>query len=603
MSAKKSIPRPEYPRPQLVRDEWLNLNGMWQFEVDAGDSGLHRSLRESKLAEEILVPFCPESKLSGIECVDHMPAVWYRREIKIPAAWKNFPRLRLHFQACDYETTVWVNGAEVARHRGGFTPFFAEIGDVAKPGQTAVIVVRARDDNRVAKPSGKQANYYHNTGCHYTRTTGIWQTVWLEPLPATVIERPRITPELGNRRFHIEVPFSGPSAGLTLTAVLRDTKGEITRVSVPADADFAAMLDLPVPEKRLRLWGPGEPNLYDIDLELSRNGKLVDRVVAYAGMRSIVIDGFAVKINGKSVFQRQVLDQGYYPDGLMTAPSDAALVNDIKLAFAAGFNAARLHQKVFEERFLYHADRLGYLVWGEFGDWGIMHNLESSSPTAHQPMAAIMAQWQEVLLRDYNHPSIIGWCPLNETAHNIDDSTVAMDDITIGLYNACKVADRTRPVLDTSGYAHRVPRADIYDSHHYEQNVEKFRADHAGLAHGKPFDNNPPVENPPYIWNIPYAGQPYFCSEFGGIWWNPKAKKDEASWGYGDRPKTIEEFYKRFEGLCAVLLDDPRMFGYCYTQLTDVFQEQNGIYGFNRAKKFDMKRIHAAQVRRAKIED
>ena len=598
---KKNSPRPEYPRPQFVRDAWLNLNGVWQFEVDAGDSGIHRGLKDSKLAEEILVPFCPESKLSGIECTDYMPAVWYRREIKIPAEWSRFPRLRLHFQACDYETTVWVNGIEAARHRGGFTPFYAEIGGIVKAGKTAVIVVRARDDNRSAKPSGKQSNSFGNNGCHYTRTTGIWQTVWLEPLPATAFERPRITPELGARRFRIETPLGGASAGLTVTAILRDKRGEITRVSVAADSDFTPALDLAIPENRLRLWGPGEANLYDIDLELSRGAEVIDRASAYAGMRSVTIDGFAVKINGKSVFQRQVLDQGYYPDGLMTAPSDAALVKDIRLSMKAGFNAARLHQKVFEERFLYHADRLGYLVWGEFGDWGLSHKLESSSPNAHQPMAAMMAQWQEALLRDYNHPSIIGWCPLNETAHKIEDDITAMDDITVGLYNACKASDRTRPVLDASGYSHRVIGADIYDSHDYEQNVEKFRANHAGLAQGKPFVNPHGADDG--VWSVPYTGQPYFCSEFGGIWWNPKAKKDEHSWGYGERPKTLEEFHARFEGLCAVLLDNPRMFGYCYTQLTDVFQEQNGVYAFDRSAKFDPARLRAAQTRKAAIEE
>ncbi|MCL1888063.1 MAG: beta-galactosidase, partial [Kiritimatiellaeota bacterium] len=481
-----------------------------------------------------------------------------------------------------------------------FTPFFAEIGGLVKPGGTAAIVVRARDDNRVAKPSGKQSNGYHNAGCHYTRTTGIWQTVWLEPLPAAALERPRITPVLGGRKFHVEAPVSGPAAGLTLTAILRDPRGEVARVSTPADADFAPTLDLPIPEDRLRLWEPGKPFLYDITFELTRGAEVVDRAKSYAGMRSVSIDGPAVKINGRPVFQRQVLDQGYYPGGIMTAPSDAALRRDIQLAMEAGFNAARLHQKVFEERFLWHADRMGYMVWGEFGDWGLSHNLESTNPAAHQPMAAIMAQWQEVLLRDYNHPCVVGWCPLNETAHVLGDDITAMDDATLGLYNACKACDRTRPVLDASGYSHRVPSADVYDSHDYAQEVDGFRRNHAGLAEGRPFVNS---GGNGAVWSVPYAGQPYFCSEFGGIWWNPKPAKGEASWGYGERPKTLEEFYTRFEGLCAVLLDNPRMFGYCYTQLTDVFQEQNGIYAFDRSKKFDLARIRAAQTRRAGIEE
>ena len=595
----KTIPRPEYPRPQFVRPEWLCLNGEWQFEIDPGDSGIHRGLRDRGLASRITVPFCPESRLSGVEHTDYLNAVWYRREIAIPAAW-NTPRLRLHFQACDYDTTVWVNGVEVVRHRGGFTPFAAEIGALARPGGQAVVVVRARDDNRSAKPGGKQSHGYQNAGCHYTRTTGIWQTVWLEPLPATAMERPRITPRLAASSFHVEAPLSGPAAGLRLVAVLSDDRGEVCRAEVPADADFAPALDLAVPADRLRLWEPGHAFLYDIALQLvAADGTVVDAAATYAGMRSVTLDGPAVRINGRPVFQRQVLDQGYYADGIMTAPSDEALLDDIRLSLAAGFNAARLHQKVFEERFLYHADRLGYLVWGEFGDWGARHLLDRSRPFEHQPAAALMAQWQEVLLRDYNHPSIIGWCPLNETWQDIEDGITSLDDLTSGLYQATKAADRTRPVLDSSGYSHRVVGADIYDCHDYEQDVEKFRANHAGLADGKPFVNG--TGRPPGI-SIPYAGQPFFVSEFGGIWWNPDAKPGEDSWGYGNRPASLVEFYARFEGLCRVLLGDPRMFGYCYTQLTDVFQEQNGIFRFDRAPKFDLARLHAIQTAPAAIE-
>ena len=596
----KTIPRSEYPRPQFVRPKWLCLNGEWQFEVDAGDSGIHRGLLDRKLASRIVVPFCPESKLSGVENTDFLNAAWYRREVAIPAGW-NEPRILLHFQACDYDATVWVNGVEVARHRGGFTPFSAEIGHLVKAGETATIVVRARDDNRTAKPSGKQSNGYANAGCHYTRTTGIWQTVWLEPVSATSLQRPRITPMLGAARFRVEAPLSGPSAGLRLVAVLSDDRGEVCRAEAPADTDFSPALDLPVPADRLRLWEPGNAFLYDIALELvAPDGTVVDAARSYAGMRAVTLDGFAFKINGKPVFQRQVLDQGYYPDGLMTAPSDEALVQDIRLSMEAGFNSARLHQKVFEERFLYHADRLGYLVWGEFGDWGVRHNVERGpSAHVHQPAAALLAQWAEVLLRDYNHPSIIGWCPLNETWQEIEDGILALDDLTAGLFHATKAADRTRPVLDASGYSHRIREADVYDCHDYEQDVEKFRANHAGLAEGRPFLNKPGNNR---AISIPYAGQPFFVSEFGGIWWNPKAKDSDDSWGYGNRPKTIEEFYTRFEGLCDVLLRDPRMFAYCYTQLTDVFQEQNGVVGFDRSLKFDMVRLRAAQTARAAIE-
>ncbi|CAA9266849.1 MAG: GH2, partial [uncultured Chloroflexia bacterium] len=366
------VPRSEYPRPQFVRPDWLCLNGEWQFEVDAGDSGYDRHMHTSDqdLEQRIVVPFCPESSLSGIGNVDFMPTVWYRRSITIPQEWAG-RRVLLHFQAVDYDTTVWVNGHEVYRHRGGFTPFTCDLHGVVAPGETAVITVRARDDNRPSQPRGKQSTRYENYSVFYTRTTGIWQTVWLEPVPHSYLRRPRITPDVANGQFHLSQPISQNSAGLKLHATLRDAEGVVTTAECRADLDFAPQLVLPIPKARQRLWSPNDPHLYDLEIELvDRDGQVVDRATSYAGLRSVAIDGKKVKLNGAVVFQRLVLDQGYYPDGIMTAPTDEALIRDIKLSMAAGFNGARLHQKVFEERFLYHADRLGYLCWGEFADWG-----------------------------------------------------------------------------------------------------------------------------------------------------------------------------------------------------------------------------------------
>jgi len=589
-----NLPRSEYPRPQFVRPDWLCLNGPWQFEIDCGDSGLERGLCDRELAGEILVPFCPESELSGIGNVDFMEAVWYRREVEVPGEWAGRDVL-LHFGAVDYDATVWVNGREMARHRGGFTPLACELAGVAAPGETATIVVRARDPKGEAKPGGKQAVEFANRGCHYTRTTGIWQTVWLEPVPTTRLERPRITPDVAQRRFVLDVPIRGPRTGMAVRAILSDDAGEVCRAEVAADGDFTPRLDLVIGEDRLKLWGPGRPHLYDIALELvDASGAVVDAAATYAGMRSVTLDAKAVRINGQTVFQRLVLDQGYYPDGILTAPCDGALVRDIELSLAAGFNGARLHQKVFEERFLYHADRLGYLVWGEFGDWGARPQQSAVTVhdrSRHEPAATMMTQWLEVLARDYSHPSIVGWCPLNETKEPIDDRIRTLDDLTRGLFLATKAADRSRPVLDASGYSHRVSETDVYDSHDYTQDPERFAERHKGVATGTPFVNG---EN----WSVPYRGQPYFVSEFGGIRWSDSPE----GWGYGEAPETLEEFHARFEGLVAVLLDDPAMFGYCYTQLTDVFQEQNGVYRFDRTSKLDIPRIRAAQSRPAAIE-
>ena len=590
-----SIPRPEYPRPQFARKDWLCLNGEWQFDIDAGDSGLERGLLDRELSRRITVPFCPESTLSGIGNVDFMPVVWYRREVEIPAGWSG-RRVLLHFQAVDYDATVWVNGAEVARHRGGFTPFTCDLGEIVGPGQKATIVVRARDDRGTPKPRGKQSSEYGNHGCVYTRTTGIWQTVWMEPVPKAHLLRPRITPHLASGSFHVEVPLSSGVRGGVVKVALSG-EGVIATASCPADSDFTPSVVLGIPKDRVRPWSPEDPFLYDLEIELrDASGAVVDSATSYAGLRSVTIDGKAIRVNGKPVFQRLVLDQGYYPDGIMTAPSDEALRRDIELSMEAGFNGARLHQKVFEERFLYHADRLGYLVWGEFGDWGC--GGFGPGHDHQQPGATYITQWLEALHRDYSHPCIVGWCPLNETHQVISDGIRVLDDVTWGMFLATKAMDLTRPVLDTSGYSHRIPIADVYDSHDYDQNPDTFRERHDKLREGKPHLN---TAGPSPI-SIPYGGQPYFVSEFGGIWWNPDAKEGEDSWGYGDRPKSVEEFHARFKGLCDALLDNPDMFGYCYTQLTDVFQEQNGIYRFDRSVKLDVDRIRSVQRREAAIE-
>jgi len=598
-----NIPRPEYPRPQFVRDRWLCLNGRWQFEIDAGDSGLERGLKDRELSGSIVVPFCPESEMSGVNNRDFLNAVWYRRSVKISAEWEG-QRVLLHFQAVDYDATVWVNGTEVGRHRGGFTPFTCDLSEAARPGEEMTIVVRARDRNRAPQPMGKQAQLFHNHDCLYTRTTGIWQTVWLEPVSPIYLKRPRITPDLGGGAFHLDVPMSASRRGWMLRATIFDRSEAIGVRSVRADLSMSAKVTLPIPEDRIRAWRPGDPHLYDLLIELlDEQGRVVDSVKSYAGLRSVAIDGMAIKINGKTIFQRLVLDQGYYPDGIMTAPTDEALKRDIELSLAAGFNGARLHQKVFEERFLYWADRLGYLCWGEFADWG--SDMQGPPGDNQQHRATYIAQWLEAIERDYSHPCIIGWCPLNETPQVLTDQITALDDVTRGMFLATKALDTSRPVLDVSGYSHRVREADVYDSHDYEQDPEKFAANHAGLARGKPLANPHPNEKSkrPAEWSIPYRGQPYFVSEFGGIWWNANANTAEASWGYGARPASIEEFYARFEKLCAVLLGDRNMFGYCYTQLTDVYQEQNGIYTFGRDRKFDMARIRAAQAKRAAIEE
>ena len=593
-----TMPKPDYPRPQLVREDWLNLNGWWQFESDQGDSGLERGLTHRELVDRILVPFCPESTASGIDNVDFLQAVWYRRSVEIPAAWDGRTVL-LHFGAVDHDATVWVNGAEAGRHRGGFSSFTIDVTAFVRPGEDSVIVVRARDMPTGAQARGKQSTRYANSGCFYTRTTGIWQTVWLEPVHPAHIRSLGIEPQRGDASFLVTADLTHHTAGLLLEAELWDAAGIVCSRFVPAD-DLGPRLTLLIPSQRVRFWHPGDPHLYGLTVRLRRGTTVIDEVRSYAGLRSIAIDGTRVLLNGEPVSQRLVLDQGYWPDTLMTSPSDDALVRDITLAQEAGFNGARLHQKVVEERYLYHADRLGFLVWAEFGDWGAAEESGATGDRQH-PTSSFITQWLEIVRRDRSHPSIVGWCPLNETYQALHDRITSLDDVTLGMYLAVKAADPTRPVIDASGYSHRVPGADVYDSHSYLQDPVEFARQQAGLSKGEPYVNT--LNGQPM--SCPYAGQPYFVSEYGGIWWNPEQALSadplvldldkDRSWGYGEPVRDIEAWYTRFEGLTRVLLDDPQMFGYCYTQLTDVFQEQNGILTATREPKFDLSRLRDIQ--------
>jgi len=573
-----NIPRPEYPRPQFERAHWLNLNGVWEFEMDMGRSGIQRGLHNAdKLAGEILVPFCPESKLSGVGYKDFIPAVWYRRTFKLPSDWAD-KRVLLHFEAVDYETRVWVNGKEAGFHRGGYSPFTFEITHLVQQGEN-VLVVYAEDDTRSPlQPTGKQSSAFHSHGCVYTRTTGIWQTVWLEAVPQTYLSKVRMIPSFDDGCVFVEAELDGTTfTETTLVAKVNMDGKEATETRIDCQGNKASFVLTP-PE--VRVWSPEEPFLYDVTFQLEKDGETLDEVQSYFGLRSIAIQGTAVLLNGKPVFQRLILDQGFYPDGIYTAPSDAALRRDIEMSQAMGFNGARLHQKVFEQRFLYWADKLGYLIWDEFPNWGIDH----SHP---QALERFLTEWLTILERDMNHPSIVGWCPFNETPASQNREFIR------SVYRVTKNVDPTRPVIDTSGYVH--VETDLYDVHCYDQNPESFAERFRPLAEGgKAWQNNPNHD-------APYQGQPYWVSEYGGIWWNPEQKDDKA-WGYGERPKGEQEFLDRYRALTEFLLNHPRMCAFCYTQLTDIEQEVNGLYTYDRKPKFDPEIIRAINSQKAAIE-
>ena len=571
----QNIPRPEYPRPQFVRGGWLNLNGSWDFEFDPGASGRARGLVQKEAYDKkILVPFCPESPLSGVGETDFVAAVWYRRVFTLPEEAQG-KRVLLHFGAVDYASEVWVNGVSVGKHQGGYTPFEFDVTDSLKAGEN-VLTVCAEDSTRSnLQPSGKQCSAYASEGCHYTRTTGIWQTVWLEWVPETYLKGVRMIPDAANGTLAIEATVAGPLDGAVLTAKASlDGKPQAESTAQVRASTVQMLLKM----QDIKLWEPGSPVLYDLELTLNAAGA-EDAVKSYFGLRTVVIDGKKCLLNGKPVFQRLVLDQGFYPDGIYTAPTDEALKRDITLSMDLGFNGARLHQKVFEPRFLYWADRLGYLVWGEFPSWGIEPSLPGS-------VGIFLREWLEAVNRDFNAPSVVGWCPFNEvwgeSGNGIRQQTLET------VYRVTKAIDPTRPVIESSGGIHTT--TDIFDTHDYEQKEAVF-AEH--YKPGSPlFDNLARYQK--------YDGRkPVMVSEYGGIQWS----SSDNGWGYGQAPKTMEEFIQRFRVLTQTLMQNPDHMGFCYTQLYDVEQEQNGLYRYDRTPKFDVETIAQILRQKAAIEE
>ena len=571
-----SLPRPEHPQPQMERSAWRSLNGAWQFAFDFGRSGLDRHFeRRDALDTTITVPFCPESVLSGVHYTDFIPAVWYARAFTLTPE-ELSGRVLLHFGAVDYEAHVFVNGEPAGTHRGGYTSLCFDITDLCRAGENRLSVY-AEDDNRSGKqPHGKQCESFDSQGCDYTRTTGIWQTVWLEFVPETYIQSVQYYSNITEGTLLVQAKLCGAGTFTVKASFEGRPCGE---ASARAENGFAAVT---LPLSELHLWDVGRGNLYDLTLTFGG-----DSVKSYAGMREVRIEGRRVLLNGRPVFQRLVLDQGFYPDGIYTAPDDSALVRDIELSLAAGFNGARLHQKVFEPRFLYHCDRLGYLAWGEMANWG----LDYSDPAA---LEAFLGEWLDAVGRDFNHPSIVGWCPFNETWDR--EGRRQLDSLLAMVYRVTKQLDPTRPCIDTSGNFHVV--TDIYDVHDYEQDPASFAAHYEAFRTGGAFYDEHAARQQ-------YDGKkPMFVSEYGGIKWNPQGDVEKA-WGYGDGPATEEAFIERYRGLTEALLSNPNMFGFCYTQLYDVEQEENGLVTYERKAKLSeegIRRIREANAAPAAIE-
>ena len=573
-------PRAEYPRPQFERADWVNLNGEWSFALDLSDSGRDRDFYNSKGFEQrITVPFAPESKLSGIGYTDFINSVWYQRMIQIPSAWQG-KRVKLNFGAVYYESEVYIDGRFVGRHYGGSDSFAFDITDFVGDGKEHSIVVHAESDLRSGtQPGGKQSTNYYSYGCSYTRTTGIWQTVWMEAVDDMALERVQVVTDIDNEQIVVIPTYYNVAGGNTLSVEVRDGG------KVVAHAESAAVQGVPVVValKKAKLWSPESPFLYDVVYEVKdAEGKTLDRVDAYVGMRKVHIDGNKIYLNNKPYYQRLVLDQGFYPDGIWTAPSDEALKHDIEMSKAAGFNGARLHQKVFEERFHYWADKLGYIVWGEMASWDKDFNSVAAARN-------FLSEWGNIVVRDRNHPALIVWTPFNEEfGVPSNEAGRFLTDV----YNETRRLDPTRPVNTVSGGIYVI--SDFCTAHCYEQDGARL---HSMLFDGEKF-YQPQGPNGGFdraIRKLYYDGSlPYLLDEFGGIKCAETQPEGGNSWGYGDAAPTREDFYTRLEALVKAIVDhSDKICGFCYTQLTDVEQEQNGVYYYDRGEKFDMGRVKA----------
>jgi beta-galactosidase/beta-glucuronidase len=577
-------PRPEHPRPDQFRTQWLNLNGVWEFTFDVRDEGLNSGWCDGRpLDRQILVPFCPESKLSGIHDEELHTVCWYARSFDLPEMLRQ-KRLLLHFGAVDYRASVWLNGHFLGSHTGGYDPFAFDVTRCIRATGNR-LVVRVHDDPLEAKPRGKQSPDRRPSGCRYMRVTGIWQTVWLEAVGDSYIRDWVATADPDTGTLSFQLKMDGPDLGLRLSAEV-GKEGHRVAGSEARVASSAAALTVSVPNPAA--WAPDHPTLYDVRLRLhAENGTLVDEVSTYVGFRTIAIHDGMIHLNGDPFFLVSALDQGYYHEGLYTPPTDDELRRDVERAKRYGLNHVRKHQIVAEPRFYYWCDRLGLTVWGEMADWG-------ADPADEEQF---LSQWRACLLRDINHPCIITWVPTNEWGPPDDPSKI---QFKVNVYEATRNLDPARPVIDTSGYCHT--RTDITDLHVNPPNGDACRDWWRQWQLAIAETGNFPLytDRPVYSQGFRHQGQPVIFSETGN--WRITECPPLGPWepcGYGP-VGTVREFIELYRDFFLALMSEPDCAGFSYVQLYDVEGEVNGYLTYDRKPKVPpevIAEIHAEGLR------
>ncbi|MEO2203572.1 sugar-binding domain-containing protein [Paenibacillus pabuli] len=568
----------DYPRPQFVRKQWLDLNGEWDFSFDDKEEGVKERWYDQAQFPKgltIQVPFTYETKASGIGDETFHPRVWYRKQVTIPAEAQG-KRTILHFQGVDYHAKCWVNGTVAGEHEGAYAAFSFDITPYIHYGAENSIILEVEDSQSCAQPRGKQRWVDQNFECFYVQSTGIWKGVWIEFVHDTRIDSVKMTPDIDRHMIRLDFQLSGIEGKNHLRIETQiELKGQhVQTVSLSPDRPWAT-LEIDVrheaggPWKQL-LWAPGSPNLYDIEFVMYEHEQEIDRVQSYFGMRKISIENGQIQLNNGPLYQRLILDQGYWPESHLTAPSEEALILDIDRITEMGYNGLRKHMKLEDPRFLYWCDVKGMLVWSE---------MASTFEFNDEAVTRFTKEWLEIVPQQYNHPSVITWVPFNESwgipaiAHD-----VRQQQFTQTIYHLTKTIDPYRPVVTNDGWEHTI--SDILTLHDYVEAGEVFEQQYQDKER---IVNNQISFNQ---WKYAYAeghhykGQPIIISEFGGI-----AFQSDKGWGYGNQVDSVEAFIARFRSITGAIKAVPYISGYCYTQLTDVQQEVNGLLNEERDPK------------------
>ncbi|MDT4895029.1 MAG: hypothetical protein QOH25_106 [Acidobacteriota bacterium] len=575
--SQPDIPRPEYPRPQFVRADWLNLNGEWEFAFDDANKGRELGWHFGlPLDKRIIVPYPYQAVASGINDKSIHEYVWYARSFEVPPEWRG-QNVLLHFGAVDYRTTVWINGKEVGHNQGGHVPFQFNIAPYLNH-ETNRLTLRVEDRQNPRQPRGKQSTTARPHDIDYYCTTGIWQTVWLERVPPIRIQDITINSSARESAIEIDVLLHAPAAEWRLEAEALDNGAVVARTSQEI---CAATAQLKLKIEDAKLWSPASPHLYDLRVCLFEGEQLLDEVTSYTGLRDVELRDGKVWLNGQPIYLAMVLDQGYWPESYLAAPSDAALRLDVEWIKRFGFNGARKHQKIEDPRWLYWCDRLGLLVWEE------MPNAREWSSQAEERLAA---EWKRAVRRDYNHPCIIAWVPINESMGfpKLRQHHAGQYAFIERMVAMTRELDEKRPVIDNDGWEH-TDITDICAIHDYTPTAALLRERYEGASGGGALPRHVWIGNKPlFVLGSRYRGQPIVLSEVGGFLMIPPdvppEQRDLLYRFYGS-VQTSEELLAKYRDLMEGISSLRFVAGFCYTQLTDIEQEINGLLTYDRRPK------------------